>query len=500
MRTSTPVQPFKRPDLQKASSVRRDTASSLRSGRFPVQESVHRSKDVNYASNGVTLTDKAPLAYRMIRFFLLLVLNTFFRDIEIIGLENVPLTGGAIIAGNHFNQFVDAMLLIACCPRILSFLMAAKSFQRAVIGWFAKKLQAIPVIRPQDSAVSGKGTITVSGNIVQGTDSSFQSQAENGGSIMIPSVDLPCKIKKITSDTEILLEEDIGQVESTSYKILKKVDQKQLYDAVYNSLSNGGCIGIFPEGGSHDRTDLLPLKAGIAVMALGFVEAHRREVSIIPCGFTYFEGHRFRSQVVVEFGQPIVVNPESDYAKKYSTDRKGAYTNLLEATRKGMESVTVTASSYDDLSAFHLARRLYQSGTNAYMTPFERAFLTRVFLNAYKSEETHEEMEAFKKKLLEFKQYIKNLGFEPHQIKEFTEGTCYLVTALMLRSLLSVVLLLISIPGFVISSPIYFLAIFLSLKEMRHAKATSNVKVKGKDVVSSSKAMNKKSLTLRHGR
>lgn len=30
-------------------------------------------------------------------------------------------------------------------------------------------------------------------------------------------------------------------------------------------------MGIFPEGGSHDRTDLLPLKAGVAVIAL---EAH----------------------------------------------------------------------------------------------------------------------------------------------------------------------------------------------------------------------------------
>lgn len=27
-------------------------------------------------------------------------------------------------------------------------------------------------------------------------------------------------------------------------------------------------IGIFPEGGSHDRSELLPLKAGVALMAL----------------------------------------------------------------------------------------------------------------------------------------------------------------------------------------------------------------------------------------
>ena len=33
-------------------------------------------------------------------------------------------------------------------------------------------------------------------------------------------------------------------------------------------LVKGGTVGIFPEGGSHDRTSMLPFKPGIAVMAL----------------------------------------------------------------------------------------------------------------------------------------------------------------------------------------------------------------------------------------
>ncbi len=49
----------------------------------------------------------------------------------------------------------------------------------------------------------------------------------------------------------MLIEEDIGTAEPTIYKVLKKVDQKQLYDSVYSSISNGGCIGIFPEVGYH---------------------------------------------------------------------------------------------------------------------------------------------------------------------------------------------------------------------------------------------------------
>lgn len=45
-----------------------------------------------------------------------------------------------------------------------------------------------------------------------------------------------------------------------NFKVAPKVDQTQVYDAVFDKLNRGGCVGIFPEGGSHDRTELLPLK------------------------------------------------------------------------------------------------------------------------------------------------------------------------------------------------------------------------------------------------
>jgi len=43
-----------------------------------------------------------------------------------------------------------------------------------------------------------------------------------------------------------------------------------MYEAVFNHLALGRVVGIFPEGGSHDRPDLLPIKAGISIMALSY--------------------------------------------------------------------------------------------------------------------------------------------------------------------------------------------------------------------------------------
>lgn len=58
-----------------------------------------------------------------------------------------------------------------------------------------------------------------------------------------------------------------------------------MYSSVYKKLSDGGCIGIFPEGGSHDRTDFLPLRAGLAIMALGAMSANPElQVTIVPVG------------------------------------------------------------------------------------------------------------------------------------------------------------------------------------------------------------------------
>ena len=51
--------------------------------------------------------------------------------------------------------------------------------------------------------------------------------------------------------------------------------------------------GIFPEGGSHDQTELLALKSGIAKMALGTIAKYPAlDLQIIPVGLNYYRGHR----------------------------------------------------------------------------------------------------------------------------------------------------------------------------------------------------------------
>ena len=128
-------------------------------------------------------------------------------------------------------------------------------------------MHAIPVKRSQDYSSKGTGLITCdgSGKII-GTNTKFTTEVHPGDTIKVSSFELV--VKSIESD-DILTPLSIGKFTDMNFKVIPKLDQSQIYEAVQKELKQGGCIGIFPEGGSHDRTTPLPLKAGVCLMALG---------------------------------------------------------------------------------------------------------------------------------------------------------------------------------------------------------------------------------------
>jgi glycerol-3-phosphate O-acyltransferase/dihydroxyacetone phosphate acyltransferase len=99
------------------------------------------------------------LAYSFIKYFCQAAIRVYFKKVLVIGQENIPENGPLIICGNHSNQFVDPMMILAYCNRKISFTMAASSFSKPVVGKFAKMLNVIPVHRAEDYKIKGRGTI-----------------------------------------------------------------------------------------------------------------------------------------------------------------------------------------------------------------------------------------------------------------------------------------------------------------------------------------------------
>ena len=133
-----------------------------------------------------------------------------------------------------------------------------------------------------------------------------------------------------------------------------------MYANVYQRLSEGGCLCIFPEGGSHDRTDLLPLKAGVVIMALGaMANDPNLDVKIVPVGLSYFHPHKFRSRAVIEFGRPLSVPPEQVALFKQGGEGKHqAVAFMLDLVYDGLKSVTFRAPDYETLMLIQAGRRL----------------------------------------------------------------------------------------------------------------------------------------------
>jgi 1-acyl-sn-glycerol-3-phosphate acyltransferase len=71
-------------------------------------------------------------------------------DIEVVGLENVPRSGPAILAANH-RSFMDSLFIAVVAPRPVSFLAKAEYFDRRRTRWIFRHTGQIPVRRGNTS-------------------------------------------------------------------------------------------------------------------------------------------------------------------------------------------------------------------------------------------------------------------------------------------------------------------------------------------------------------
>lgn len=80
-----------------------------------------------------------------------LIANTFFRNIEVAGIENIPKKGPVIFAGNHPNALMDGWLLIAKCGRWpIYFLASAQLWKYRVLAPLLNATGAVPVYRREE--------------------------------------------------------------------------------------------------------------------------------------------------------------------------------------------------------------------------------------------------------------------------------------------------------------------------------------------------------------
>ncbi|SCW01028.1 LAFE_0D03488g1_1 [Lachancea fermentati] len=457
-------------------------------------------------------TYEEPPTYRKVVYdvFLWLLSNIFdcfFREIRSRGRYKIPRQGPIIfVAAPHANQFIDPVILMGQVKRAVnkrvSFLVAEKSLKRKAIGTFARCAMSIGVSRAQDNLKPGTGKITINMDEprkVIGHGTKFTKECSPQGLIGLPRSLGNVTIESVESDTELTIRKEFrmnkSEVKSlltkgTSFKFAPKVNQREVYHRVFEHLYHDQCVGIFPEGGSHDRTDLLPLKAGVAIMALGCMSKHPDiNVRIVPCGMNYFHPHKFRSRAVVEFGNPIEISSELVAKYNNSETNRDAVKELLDTISEGLRAVTVTCPDYETMMVVQAVRRLYAGHLSAKLPLALVIEMNRRLVHGYTTFKDDPRIMQLKEDVLKYNANLRHFNIPDHQVETAKINFTRNLGLLIFRSLRLLVSVILALPGIIMFSPVFIVAKTISKKKAREALAASTVKIKANDVIATWKIL-----------
>ena len=386
---------------------------------------------------------------------------------------------------------------------------------------------SVPVGRAQDSAKPAQGTIYLPDPIddptlIRGIGTDFEKQAEVGGMIFLPSVkgqsgssidiaeiigpeELRIKraFKGRVALTQLTGRDDIDEngefrhktvkgcqegFQGTTFKLAPHIDQTKVYQAVFDRLKSGGCVGIFPEGGSHDRTELLPLKAGVAIMALGtLAEAPDCGLKIVPVGMNYFHAHKFRSRAVIEFGPPFDVPPRLVEMYK-NNQRRQAIGQLLDMVHSALSAVTVSTKDYDTLMVIQAARRLYNPTGKKLPLPIVVELNRRLALG-YEKYKDDERIVNLQKSVKEYNKQLRYLNIRDHQVQYAKMSWPIVVFTFIYRLAKLLALSAGVLPGLILFAPVFIATKIISRQKAKTALAGSTVKIQGRDVMATWKLL-----------
>ena len=184
------------------------------------------------------------MLYRLVALFLQLVARVFFRQIEIAGRENIPVTGPVIFVGNHPNSLLDPLMIISTSCRRISFAAKDVLFKYVPLRILFMALGAVPIRRKQDHT----GQQQLDNN--QAFEALFGVLKNNGCMGIFP--------------------EGISHISSELAPI--KTGAARIALGVQNELAAG------------------------------------QTLQIIPCGLTYKRRRRMRGNVLVQYGAAITID------------------------------------------------------------------------------------------------------------------------------------------------------------------------------------------------
>ncbi|HLP77819.1 MAG TPA: lysophospholipid acyltransferase family protein [Candidatus Paceibacterota bacterium] len=130
------------------------------------------------------------------------------------------------------------------------------------------------------------------------------------------------------------------------------------FEACFRVLEHGEAIGIFPEGVTYDDSRLREVKSGAARMALELEHRHggKLGLKLVPVGLTYSAKELYRSDVLANFGEPIIA---AEFIEGYAERRKECINRLTAEIERRLQSQIAHIPELEHARVVEGVKRLY---------------------------------------------------------------------------------------------------------------------------------------------
>jgi len=99
--------------------------------------------------------------YHLVKIYIRTGLHFYFKEIKVIGKENIPKKGALLFVSNHKNALIDPLLIATTTTRNIHFLTRASAFKIKLVKWILSTVNMLPIYRLRD----GKETLAKNNEI-----------------------------------------------------------------------------------------------------------------------------------------------------------------------------------------------------------------------------------------------------------------------------------------------------------------------------------------------
>jgi 1-acyl-sn-glycerol-3-phosphate acyltransferase len=240
-------------------------------------------------------------AYAWIQILVRLLMRAFFRRVEVAGLGNVPQDGGGLLVAWHPNGLIDPGLILSQFNRRVVFGARHGLFSYPLLGHLLRAVGTVPIYRAQDA---------------------------KGGRNADPEA--------------------------------RRAANRKSLEALAQRIVGGNYSALFPEGDSHDESDVQDFKTGAARLYYGarrLVLEGKPVPVIIPVGLYYDDKRVFRSSALVAFYPPLQLPEALDVTPASDPDSPEVHTLCKELTEYLEVELREATFATDSWRLHHLIRR-----------------------------------------------------------------------------------------------------------------------------------------------